>query len=588
MEQKTLARYWKLLGAQRYELPRVLAASLTLSFVDVLGIGLVGPFIAALLAPHLVTSHSWYQSVTSWVGLTTADPVVVMALTLVAAFAAKLVVSTLVLAEISSFSARLDWRLKEDLLETYHSMSLTRISSVNSSSFVQAVHGFTGQFAYGLVGAQLRLVTEVLIAAAILAYLFYLNPMALGFLFILVAVIGYGYDSVFRRRIHSYGEESARNGETLIRAVQQIVAGMREIRIYGVEQRLLRPAQEAAKRSAALSARYQWISSIPKYLIEFCLMVAICALVIMLHSSGVPREEMFALIGVYGVAVVRLAPATNFVLNGVAQLRFNSFVIDKLLDELESSPAAHGGGGGALSELNALDTIELVDVEFAYPGQETPVLCKVNLQIKKGESVGLVGPSGGGKTTLAELILGFWEPSKGKVLLNGHPRADYRAEAWRNHFAYIPQQLFILDASIADNISLLDTGDNEKIRQRVNAAAGAAQLDSHLQTLASGIDSLCGENGAHLSGGQRQRVALARAFYHRRSVLVMDEATSALDYETEREIIEEIRALKGRVTMIVIAHRLETVMDCDRLFRVDGGRVIEIRHADLRLSRDKS
>lgn len=586
MKPEAIGRYWKLVGAQRYELPRVLASSLAISFVDVLGVGLVGPFVASLLAPELITNHAWYQALTSWLGLGSADPVVVMALALIAAFAIKLVVSLIVLAEIFGFCARLDRRLKEELLATYYSMSLTRISGANSSTFVQAVHGFTGQFAYGLVGAQLRLITEVLIAVAILGYLFYLNPLALGLLLILVAAIGYSYDAVFRGRIHAYGEESARNGETLIRAVQQIVAGMREIRVYGVEGRMLRAAQEAAKHSSALSAKYQWISSIPKYLIEFSLMTAVCALVILMYFSAVPRGEMFALMGVYGVAVVRLAPATNFVLNGVAQLRFNSFIIDKLYDELGGCVQTNRIPKDGPVKLDTIETIELIGVGFSYTGQEKPILSKVNLKIKRGESIGLIGPSGGGKTTLAELILGFWEPTSGVLLINGTPVSRFSKEAWRHHFAYIPQQLFIMDASIADNISLLDPGEHEQVRDGVYKAADAAQLNKLLTTLHAGIDTSCGDNGSRLSGGQRQRIALARAFYHKRSVIVMDEATSALDYETERDIIDEIHALKGKATMVVIAHRLETVAECDRLFRVEDGCVTEIRHADLKLRRE--
>ena len=210
----------------------------------------------------------------------------------------------------------------------------------------------------------------------------------------------------------------------------------------------------------------------------------------------------------------------------------------------------------------------------------------MSLTIRRGESIGLIGPSGGGKTTLAELILGFWEASSGAVRVNGVPRASFKPASIRKHFAYIPQQLFLLDASIADNISLLDSGPAAEVRQRVLDATSAAQLGPHLATLPEGIDSRCGENGSRLSGGQRQRIALARAFYHNRSVLVMDEATSALDYDTEREIIEEIRALKGHVTMIIIAHRIETVADCDRWFRVEGGRVEEIDRSALGLLGD--
>ncbi len=586
MSDTKLSRYWKLLGPQRRQLPRVFAASLVISVVDALGIGLVGPFIASLVSPEHVTKASWYQWLVGAVGLK-GEPVVVMAVVLIAAFALKLVVSWLVLAETFRFCGKLDQRLRTDLLERFYAMDLSRIAGSRSSGFVQAVHGHTGQFAYGLVGTQLRLATEILIAIVILGYLFYLHPLGLGVLLALVAMVVLTYDAVFRRRIQSYGVESANSGEVLIRAVQQIVGGLREIRVYGIEDRLLAKATKAAERFSLLNAHYQWINATPKYLIEFCLMGVVCALVLALNAAGMPKEQMFALMGVFGVAVVRLAPAANYVLTALSQLRFNLFVIDKLWDELGPAISGVTSSGRGTENLAQIDEIELDKVSFSYPGQAQATLKEVSLVIRQGESIGLVGTSGGGKTTLAELILGFWEPASGEIKINGKPRQEYVPGQLRRHFAYIPQHLFVLDASIADNISMLDPADPNAVREKVRAAAKKAQLNVHLQSLEAGVDAQCGESGSRLSGGQRQRIALARSFYHKRSIIVMDEATSALDYQTEREIIEEIRALKGEATMIAIAHRLETVADCDRLFRVEGGQVREIDRSELLLTRGK-
>ena len=581
--ESMFGRYWHLLGAQRKGLPRVLLASFVTSGVDVLGIGLVGPFVASLVSPEIIVGEAWYQSLTRFFG-TNAEPVTVMAAALMAAFALKLIVSWLVLAEFFRFCGKLDQSLRVSLMHRLYAMDLSRVANSQSSSFVQAVHGFTGQFAYGLVGAQLRLVTEILISTAILAYLLYLNPLGLSVLLVLVALVVLTYDAVFKRRIQSYGTESAHSGELLIRAVQQVVGGLREIRVYGVENRLQAKAIAAAERFSALNARYQWINATPKYLIEFCLMSAVCVLVLTMHSMGMPKEKMFALMGVFGVAVVRLAPAANLVLTGLSQLRFNRFVIDRLWDELQVSKLAAEPKDGH-EQVAAIERVELLNVGFRHAGQEDFVFRNVNLSIARGESIGLVGPSGSGKTTLAEMILGFWEPSEGEISINGLPRGGLSRDSLRGHFAYIPQQLFLLDASVADNISLLDPDEPTLVRERTNAAAAAARLDAHFVRHGIGLDAPCGENGARLSGGQRQRVALARAFYYKRSIIVMDEATSALDYETEREIIDEIRALKGLATTIVIAHRLETVAACDRLFRVENGAVREIDRSELGLTR---
>jgi ABC-type bacteriocin/lantibiotic exporter with double-glycine peptidase domain len=300
-----------------------------------------------------------------------------------------------------------------------------------------------------------------------------------------------------------------------------------------------------------------------------------------MQREQMPREEMLALMGVFGIAVMRLTPAANYVLNSLAQLRFSHFVVDRLIDDLDiersAPPKTHGTG--PKQHAVEFSELELNQLSFRFNAESREILSNVNLSIRKGDSIGLIGPSGGGKTTLAEIMLGLWRPTAGNVSFNGRPVGEYDSAVLMRHFAYIPQQLFMIDGTLAENISLLDPASDAK--QRAELAANAAQLRSHVSTLPLGLDTPCGENGAQLSGGQRQRVALARAFYHRRSVLIMDEATSALDYDTEREIIQEIRALKGKVTLIVIAHRLETVMDCDRIYRVANGAVTEIEKSSL-------
>lgn len=584
-----IRHYYHLLGEQRRRLPRVLLASLIVSFFDSLGVVMVGPLVMSILTPEILTSNGTYSQLTALLGLGNTDPAIVMALALLSASLLKLLVASAVLAEIFSFCAQIDRSLRERLLNRYYTMTLSTLAGTNSSTFVQAVHGYTAQFAHGLVGPQLRLVTELLIGVAILSYLFLLHPLGLGILLSGVVAVIAVYYAVLRKRIQRYGQESALAGELLTRSVYQIVSGMREIQVYGVENRLLAHAKTAAYNFASVSARYQWVSSLPKYAIEFCLIGGISILVITMHGSQVPRDSIFALLSVFGVAVVRLAPVANHVINGLIQIRFNSFVIDRLYELVNNMPLLISTPKldyeDAAEELvQYIEVIKLDGVNFKYEGQSKPALQDVSLIIHQGESIGLVGPSGGGKTTLAEMILGFWNPSSGDIYINGISRSSLASAGLRQHFAYIPQQLFLLDASIADNISLLDPGPKGEVRQRVLEAAAAAQLSSHLEILPEGLDTRCGENGSKLSGGQRQRIALARAFYHNRSVLVMDEATSALDYDTEQEVIEEIRVLKGHVTMIVIAHRLETVADCDRWFRVEGGRVKEIDRSALGIS----
>jgi ABC-type multidrug transport system fused ATPase/permease subunit len=196
----------------------------------------------------------------------------------------------------------------------------------------------------------------------------------------------------------------------------------------------------------------------------------------------------------------------------------------------------------------------------------------LSLQVLAHESIGLVGPSGSGKTTLVDVLLGLLQPQQGEMRYNDRLLADALGE-WRAQVAYLPQQVFLMDATLRSNVAL-GVAPQDIDEERLQDALRQARLAELVAQLPQGAETVVGERGIRLSGGQRQRIALARAFYHRRDVLVMDEATSALDNETEQEIVEEIRRLKGRTTLIVIAHRLTTVQHCDRILRLDRGRIV--------------
>jgi ATP-binding cassette, subfamily B, bacterial PglK len=211
---------------------------------------------------------------------------------------------------------------------------------------------------------------------------------------------------------------------------------------------------------------------------------------------------------------------------------------------------------------------------FSHDGMKHPALQNISLKIVAGETIGLIGPSGSGKTTLVDLSLGLLEAQSGSLELNGITLKKSLHE-WRSQVAYIPQQVFLIDNSLRCNVALGEE-DAEIDELKLHKALEQAHLSELVKQLPHGLQTIVGERGVRLSGGQRQRVALARAFYHGRSVLVMDEATSALDEDTETVIINEIQRLKGQKTMIVIAHRLSTVQNCDRIYRLEHGRIVEV------------
>jgi ABC-type multidrug transport system fused ATPase/permease subunit len=241
---------------------------------------------------------------------------------------------------------------------------------------------------------------------------------------------------------------------------------------------------------------------------------------------------------------------------------------------------------GLNKETLAFETLQVENLTFAYEGIADSVLNDVNVYIQSGEAVGFVGQSGSGKSTLIDIMLGLLEPQSGSVLINGHAIENIK-QSWQMQIGYIPQTIFLMDDSLRRNIAI-GIDDKEIDEFAITEALKSAQLEEFVASLPEGLDTLVGERGVRLSGGQRQRIGIARALYHRPSVLVLDEATSSLDTETEHGVMQAVQALQGNKTVIIVAHRLSTVEYCDRLYRLDAGRIVDEGTFDEVMNRSQS
>jgi ATP-binding cassette, subfamily B, bacterial PglK len=288
-------------------------------------------------------------------------------------------------------------------------------------------------------------------------------------------------------------------------------------------------------------------------------------LVLISHQFQQNVQHLLPTLGVLGLASIRLIPAANVFSSTLIALRFHRDSVSRLFHDVTDFQNYTNTEAEVLPEVpEQFERLTINAVSFNYLDAKNNALNQITLEISRGESIGLIGSSGSGKSTLIDTMLGLLKPQKGRIKFSGKA-LDQSLKTWQNHVEYLPQQLFIIDNTLRRNVAL---GIQEnKIK---------ARLDDLVEQLPEGLDTSLGEGGIRLSGGQRQRVALARAFYHERDVLVMDEATSALDNEPEREIVKEIQHLKGKVTMIVVAHRYATVQHCDRIYKIDNGAIVAV------------
>ena len=563
----------QLLGDGRAKLPWLVLLMLGSALLDLVGIGLIGPYVALLVDPRIL--HGMVGNALAAAGLPREQEtaLVLLGLFLLGIFLLKTISAIGIHRVIIHFSQSQMVRLQSSLMQAYQEFPYTEFLGRNSSEYVHAITGLTSNFG-SVVQTGLRLVSDGIVAITILGLLAWQSVPALALLVGLLLSVIYGYDRLFRRKLRHQGEQANRAAVSMVRGVHEGIEGLKEIRILGKEEHFHRMVHDGAREHARCYTRAQLITLTPRYLLEATLVVFVVALVLLTISLGHDLQILLPTLGMFGVAGLRLVPSANTFSTGLIQLRYFRDSISRLHHDLNAMSRVNRKVRTPPLETNDTFRILTLDhVQFTYPNASLPALRGLSLEIRAGESIGLIGPSGSGKTTLVDVLLGLLEPQVGELRYHERPLNEALAQ-WRAQVAYLPQRVFLIDDTLRRNVAL-GVEEIEIDEARLEEALRQAQLNELVRQLPDGIDTILGERGTRLSGGERQRVALARAFYHGRNVLIMDEATSALDDETEREIVEEIKRLKGKATLIVIAHRLTTVKYCDRIYRMRDGAIVE-------------
>ncbi len=562
------ADYLFVLGDARGALARTLLLSAAAAGLELLGVGLIAPLVAVVASgavPEFLARSA------SSVAPGTAFGIIGAAL--VAVFALKAWLGYRLNLRIVRFSETHKAALVDRLVGAYQAMDWQTLMHRNSNELLSRALWWTEAYGSGTLGASMRLVTDVLIFLALGALLALADPVSvaivLAVLGIVFVVLHYGV----RRRQTRNEARLLQNYERVANGVTQALGALREIRVLGHEAWFRAEVREASALQAEAASQQAALGQLPRYAIEaimLAVLVVVAGLRFALEGSAV---EAIPLLAMFVAASVRLIPASTALISNVNTLRATRFVLGELAGELRALDRAaqprHAAGPARAPAREPFATLCLDRVSFAYRGASRPVFTDFSLTIRAGAAVGLTGPSGAGKSTLADLMLGFLEPLAGRVLVNGEDiRHDLRA--WLDRAAYIPQAPYLLDDSLLRNI-VFGTPAEQIDRARVDRAIDRAQLREMVDALPAGLDSQVGERGLRLSGGQRQRLAIARALYQGREFLILDEATSALDADTERDVLDAIRALHGRTTLLVIAHSARTLAVCDRIERLPAG-----------------
>jgi len=447
----------------------------------------------------------------------------------------------------------------------------------NSADLIKKVLGDVANYVNGVLLPLLDSVARGLTAVLLLATLFFVHPLiALG------ATVGLGgfYLIVFRllerkRREINQGLRLSSGGS--YREAQQLLGGIKPIKVHRAEEHFLGRFGKHSAIVAKMSARVPTFANGPRYLVEPLAFGGLVLIVMVLAAKGRSFSDVLPNLGVMALAGYRLLPALQLLYGQLSELTSMRHSLDEVYDEFVVAESdlnisdERGNENIRLAQPYVWnDAITLDAVSFSYSQAKRPILDRLSLTIKKNTSVAFIGPTGSGKSTLIDLLLGLHQPTGGRILIDGRPLTPALIPAWQASIGYVPQDIFLIDDTITRNIALGIPDTEIEVNRLREVCATAQVLDFIEHELPQGFQSKVGERGVRLSGGQRQRLGLARALYHQPSLLILDEATSALDTETEARLIEALRSLSGKLTIVLVAHRLSTVADCEEVFDLAG------------------
>ena len=581
IDLSTWKKAWALLETrERRNAWIVLAIIIAGGLSSALMVGSVLPFLSVLAQPRNIETTPALNWAYNTFGFT-SDYTFLVALGLT---------SLVVIVIASAIQLVKTWAVARFAMMRIHSLSSRLMASYLRQPYEFFLNRHSGDMGTRILTETQQLVNQFLQPAAevvasiftiiaIIALLLWAEPLVAVLSF---AVLGGVYSLTFwlsHQSLERLGAVRAQANSARFRIANEALGGIKDLKLLGRERDYLARYDAPSYKMARAVTTIQLISVMPKFVLEGIAFGGIILLCLILMdpqnlTSGAGLESIFPILGLFAFAGQRLMPELSKLYQSLAQIQASSAAVDivyrdlMLQEDVAELPKTQPVGLGLRQQLN------LEAVSYHYPDASHAGVREITLTIAAGEKIGIVGSTGAGKTTLADLILGLLNPTSGRLVIDGVPVTQNNLRAWQQSVGYVPQDIFLTDASLSENIAL-GVPPKDIDQDRVVEAAQIAQIDQFITSdLPEGYETSIGERGVRLSGGQRQRIGIARALYHDADLIVFDEATSALDNLTEREVMSAIDALPDEKTVLMIAHRLSTVQDCDRIIVMEGGRIV--------------
>jgi ATP-binding cassette, subfamily B, bacterial PglK len=587
MNFKTLKILWlSLLGRRKKQIKAILILMITTSLLEVVSIGLVLPFLGVLMGPEKIYQHQYMEFLVEILQITSPDQLL-LPLTLFFIFIVMVagVFRILLLYVITRVSYAIGGDLSIDIFRrTLYQEYKVHIAR-NSSEIIDGIVSKTNAVVTGVISPVLILISSIILTIIIITALFLIDPivalvslLTLGSSYFLVALYT-------RRQIQENGIIIADNSIQALKFLQEGLGGIRDILIDNTQHfycKVYRNADLSVRRAAGAN---QFLSSSPRFLIEAISITLIAGLAYSMSISENGVANAIPTLGALALGAQKLLPALQRAYGSFSRIKGSQATllhVIALLNQPIPKYIQENKKYKPKSSIPFKREIQLKNLSFDYEGGgDSKVLDEINLIINKGMRIGFIGKTGCGKSTLIDIIMGLLMPKSGDLLIDGQKITKENLKSWQSHISHVPQNIYLSDNTIEANIAFgipLDQIDHN----RVQKAAKQAQIYELIKGWPDKYKTFVGERGVRLSGGQRQRIGIARALYKNANVLIFDEATSALDIETEKLVMEVVNELKNELTIIIVAHRLTTLKDCDKIFELKGGSLAtKVKKTDL-------
>ena len=559
----------------------IIVAMILGAILEAIGIGAILPLISIMGNPDFLTV---YPKVTKYAGIFGIMTHIQFIITATFLLLILYIIKNIYLAWQNKiqidFAVQNQIYYSEELLTEYLQKPYLYHLNHNTATLLRNVNS-GGAIVFSLIMVSMfTLLTEIITAVTIWLMLVMIDAFTAIIVAGFIGSLLYFIIKGFRKKITEQGKIQNEYSALYIKCINQSLGAIKETKVSCKEEFFLDAFRKAYFEYGKANGKFLFMNQLPRMLIETIIVCGLLLLIITKLMLGNQPEEIVPLLGVLELAAFRLMPSANRIVNLSNGIRFQMPLFNELYEDLliiknKGAKETETCLQKPESRMDFENVVSVEELSFAYPEIEKQVLNNISFSIPKGKFVGIVGPSGAGKTTFVDILLGLLAPNKGKISVDGKNIYD-DIRTWQANLAYVPQSIYLIDGTIRENIAL-GVDEKEINDALINKVLQMAELYDFVQELPAGIDTTVGERGVKLSGGQRQRIGIARALYYQPQVLVLDEATSALDNETEKSITDTILKLKGQITIIAVAHRLTTLAQCDFKVKFENGKAFIIK-----------